>query len=75
VSARILQVQLDVCHAVGDVKGQILALMHCHNMGGNAVVHDVVWFINHDVQQVKPAKDPQSQHFLQRSEVTKAQDG
>jgi len=72
VSTRILQVQLDVCHAVGHVKCQILALMHCHNMGGNAVVHDVVWFINHDVQQVKPAKGPQCQQFLQQCEGTKA---
>ena len=55
VGACILQVQLDVGHGVGDVEGLVLALVHRHDVGGDAVVHDVVRLIDHDVHEVEPA--------------------
>ena len=55
MGTRVLQVQLDVGHGVGDVEGLVLALVHSHDVGGDAVIHDVVRLIYHDVQQVEPA--------------------
>lgn len=55
VSARVLQVELQLRHGVGHLERLVLSLVHGHYVTGHSVVQNIVRLVYHHVQQVKPA--------------------
>jgi hypothetical protein len=54
-AACISDVPLHLSHGVWHIEGTFPPLVHLHNVCGNLYVHVIVWLINHDMHQVKPA--------------------
>ena len=53
--AGISDVPLHLSHGVWHIEGKLPPLVHLHDVCGNLCVHVIVWLVNHDVHQVKPA--------------------